>query len=220
MPVGSSTGVAKYTPKVTDTTAGASGTAGAPSEYKQFLTTIAKNPTLITGYSKLLKTAGYYKGSITDKYTPALQKAFDKAEEARMSIFAVNPMDRNTFLAQPSSAGTGTGTGTGRVDAVKSVTVYTPETAKVLIEAVIRDTLGRNATAAEIKKYTATLKSIQGKATGITQYSTSGGVQTTKTTPGISEKQYLVDQVAGTDEAKANKVLGFYETFMNALGGR
>lgn len=218
MPVGSSSSVAKHTPKVVDTTAGASGTAGAPSDYKQFLTTIAKNPALITGYSKLLKTAGYYKGSITDKYTPALQKAFDKAEEARMSIFTVNPMDRNTFLAQPSSAGTGTGA--GKVDAVKSVTVYTPETAKVLIQSVIRDSLGRDATDAEIKKYTATLKSIQGKATGITQYSTSGGVQTSKTTPGISEKQYLVDQVAGTDEAKANKVLGFYETFMNALGGR
>ena len=218
MPVGSSAGVAKYTPKVVDTTAGASGTAGAPSDYKQFLTTIAKNPALITGYSKLLKTAGYYKGSITDKYTPALQKAFDKAEEARMSIFAVNPMDRNTFLAQPSSADTGTGA--GQANTVKSVTVYTPETAKVLIQSVIRDSLGRDATDAEIKKYTATLKSIQGKATGITQYSTSGGVQTSKTTPGISEKQYLVDQVAGTDEAKANKVLGFYETFMNALGGR
>jgi len=218
VPVGSSAGVAKYTPKVVDTTAGASGTAGAPSDYKQFLTTIAKNPALITGYSKLLKTAGYYKGSITDKYTPALQKAFDKAEEARMSIFAVNPMDRNTFLAQPSSADTGTGA--GQANTVKSVTVYTPETAKVLIQSVIRDSLGRDATDAEIKKYTATLKSIQGKATGITQYSTSGGVQTSKTTPGISEKQYLVDQVAGTDEAKANKVLGFYETFMNALGGR
>ena len=216
MPVGSSSSVAKYTPKVADTTAGTTGATGAPSDYKQFLTTIAKNPTLITGYSKLLKTAGYYKGSITDKYTPALQRAFDKAEEARLSIFAVNPMDRNTFLAQPSDSGTGA----GKLDAIKSVTVYTPETAKVLIESVIRDTLGRDATAAEIKKYTATLKSIQGKATGITQYSTSGGVQTTKTTPGISEKQYLVDQVAGTDEAKANKVLGFYETFMNALGGR
>lgn len=188
------------------------------SDYTQFLTTIAKNPSLITGYSKLLKAAGYYKGKITDRYTPALQTAFNKAEEARLSIFAVNPMDRNTFLAQP--ADTGTGTGTGGPSTVKNVTVYTPESAKILIEAVIRDSLGRNATAAEIKKYTATLKSIQGKATSVTKYSTSGGVQTTRTTPGISEQQYLLDQVAGTDEAKANKVLGFYDTFMNALGGK
>lgn len=196
---------------------GATGPAGAPSDYTQFLTTIAKNPAFITGYSKLLKTAGYYKGAITNKYTPALQAAFDKAEQARLSIFAVNPMDRDTFLAQPAT--TSTGTGTGQPNTVKSVTVFTPETAKTLIETVIRDSLGRNATAAEIKKYTATLKGIQDKATSITQYSTSGGVQTSKTTPGINEQQYLIDQVAGTDEGKANKVLGFYETFMNALGG-
>ena len=65
MPVGSSSGVSKYTPKVVDTTADASGTtgtSGVASDYTQFLTTIAKNPALISGYSRLLKTAGYYKG--------------------------------------------------------------------------------------------------------------------------------------------------------------
>jgi hypothetical protein len=36
---------------------------------------------------------------------------------------------------------------------------------------------------------------------------------------GLNEQQYLVDKISGTDEGKANKVLGFYETFMNALGG-
>ena len=202
----------------TPTTTGASGASGAPSDYTQFLTTIAKNPAFITGYSKLLKTAGYYKGAITDKYTPALQAAFDRAEQARLSIFSVNPMDRDTFLAQPAT--TSTGTGVAQPSTVKNVTVFTPETAKTLIETVIKDSLGRNATAAEIKKYTATLKSIQDQATSVTKYSTVNGVQTTKTTPGISEQQYLLDKISGTDESKANKVLGFYGLFMNALGGR
>jgi len=90
----------------------------------------------------------------------------------------------------------------------------------MLINSVIKDTLGRKATTAEITKYTSALKKIQQQAASTTTYKTVGGKQTRVTTPGINEKQYLVDQVSGTDEGKANKVLGFYEIFMNALGGR
>jgi len=121
LPVGSSSSVAKITPRTPE-----EKQSNTTSDYTEFLSVVAKSPSLITGYSKLLKAAGYYKGKITDKYTPALQRAFSAAEEARLSISAVRPMD---------------------------------------------------------------------------------------------EKQYLVDQISGTDEGKANKVLGFYETFMNALGG-
>ena len=220
MPVGSSSGVSKYTPKVVDTTADASGTTGttgAASDFTDFLKNVAKNPALISGYSRLLKTSGYYKGKITSKYTPALQAAFFKAEDARMSIFAFNPMDRNTFLSMPVDTGTG---GSGGPNVVKNVTVFTPELAKNLIEEVIRGSLGRNATNAEIKKYTSVLAGIQDKASTVTKYSTSGGVQTAQVTPGIDQKQYLIDQIAKTDESKANQVLGYYETFMNALGGR
>jgi hypothetical protein len=168
----------------------------------------------------LLKSAGYYKGKITDKYTPALQKAFTKAEEDRLSISTVRPMGRDEFLQETitlGGAGTGTGTGPSKVT---SVTNYTPESAKELITSIIQDTLGRKATDAEVKKYTQTLKSIQGRASTVTQYSGTGTNQKQTVTPGINEKQYLVDQISGTDEGKANKVLGFYETFMNALGGR
>jgi hypothetical protein len=190
------------------------------SEYTQFLSTIAKNPALITGYSKLLKSAGYYKGKITDKYTPALQKAFTKAEEDRLSISTVRPIGRDEFLQETISlGGTGTATGAGGPSKVTSVTKYTPESAKELVNSIIQDTLGRKATTAEIKKYTQTLKSIEEKASTVTRYSGAGANQTQTVTPGINEKQYLVDQISGTDEGKANKVLGFYETFMNALGG-
>lgn len=199
---------------VTDSTS-----TGTTSDYTQFLTTIAKNPSLITGYSKLLKTAGYYKGKITDRYTPALQTAFNKAEEARLSIFAVNPMDRNTFLAQPADASAGN----ARPSTQKSIVVSTDTEAKAFIDAIIQDALGRKATAAEVKKYTASLQAVQKKSPTITKYSTSGGITSSTTTGGfgrVESQQYLLDQVAGTDEAKANKVLGFYDTFMNALGGK
>ena len=90
----------------------------------------------------------------------------------------------------------------------------------MLIDSIIKNTLGRKATKSEIKKYTSELKSIQSQSATTTTYNKSGGMQTRVVSPGIDEKQYLLDQVAGTDEGKANKVLGFYDTFMNALGGR
>lgn len=190
--------------------------SGTTSDFTDFLRTISKSPALISGYSKLLKSAGYYKGKVTSKYSLALQKAFSAAEQDRAELSAITPIGRDDFLKQKI----GEGTGTGQPSVVEDITAYTPEAAKMLIESVIRDTLGRKATAAEIAKYTSNLKKIQQKAASTTTYKTVGGKQTRVTTPGISEQQYLVDQVSGTDEGKANKVLGFYETFMNALGGR
>jgi hypothetical protein len=193
----------------------ATGT-GVTGDFTDFLKVVAKSPALISGYSKILKETGYYKGKITSKYTPALQKALTAVETDRLSINAVSPISRDDFFAQLEPAGTGT----GQPSVVTDVTAYTPEAAKMLIQSVIKDTLGRNATDSEIKKYTSGLKKIQQQAASTTTYKTVGGKQTRVTTPGISEQQYLVDQVSGTDEGKANKVLGFYETFMNALGGR
>ena len=195
------------------------GTTGSQSDYTQFLSVIAKSPALITGYSKLLKSAGYYKGKITDKYTPALQKAFTRAEEDRLEISAVRPMGRDEFLQETIAlGGIGGGTGGGPTS-VTSVVKYKPEAAQQLVNSIIQDTLGRKATAAEIKKYSAMLKKVEGKAASTTTYGT-GSKQTQTTMAGLDEKQYLIDQISGTDEGKANKVLGFYETFMNALGGR
>jgi hypothetical protein len=187
------------------------------SEYTQFLSTIAKSPALITGYSKLLKSAGYYKGKITDKYTPALQKAFTKAETDRLSINTVRPIGRDEFLQETISLG-GVGGGSSGPTTVTNVTKFKPEAAQQLVESIIQDTLGRKATAAEIKKYSQMLKKVEGKAASTTTYG-KGSNQTQTTMVGLEEKQYLIDKISGTDEGKANKVLGFYETFMNALGG-
>ena len=204
-------------PAAQSTEANNSGTS--QSEYTQFLSTIAKSPALITGYSKLLKSAGYYKGKITDKYTPALQKAFTKAEADRLSISTVRPIGRDEFLQETISlGGVGGGSGSGGPTTVTNVTKFKPEAAQQLVESIIQDTLGRKATAAEIKKYSQMLKKVEGKAASTTTYG-KGSNQTQTTMVGLEEKQYLIDKISGTDEGKANKVLGFYETFMNALGG-
>jgi hypothetical protein len=89
-----------------------------------------------------------------------------------------------------------------------------------LIDAIFKDTLGRKASSKEILKYTKAIQTAQKASPTVTRYSTSGGVTSATTTGGINEQQYLIDQIAGTDEAKANQVLGYYQTFMNALGGK
>ena len=223
MPV-SSPDQARATAQATDAArtaaAGTSGTTGQTTtgDFTDFLKIVAKNPALITAYSKLLKAGNYYNGKITDKYTPALIKAFNKAEEDRALVSLTSPISRDAFFQQMPELGSGTGT--GGPSTVTSVTKYTTESAKELVNSIIQDTLGRKATNAEIKKYTQALKGIEAKASTVTQYSGTGANQKQTVTPGINEKQYLVDQIAGTDEAKANKALGFYSVFMEALGGR
>lgn len=217
MPVGKSSGVAKYTAPAPQQTTATTDGGVLPGDFTDFLKLVAKSPALITGYSKVLKAAGYYKGKVTGKYTPAFQKALVAAESDRASINVVSPISRDDFFAQLEPVSTGAAAGPTEV---VSVTKYTPESASQFINLIVQDTLGRKATAAEIKKYTKTLKDIEKKASTVTKYSGSGASQTQVTTPGINEQQYLVDQISGTDEGKANKVLGFYETFMNALGAK
>jgi len=217
MPVGKSSGVAKYTapaPTQQQTTTNGGVLAG---DFTDFLKLVAKSPALITGYSKVLKAAGYYRGSINGKYTPAFQKALVAAESDRAQISVANPMSREQFFAQLEPISTG-GAAAGPTT-VTSVTKYKPEAAQQLVDSIIKDVLGRKATAAEIKKYSAMLKGIEGKAANVTTYGT-GSNQTQTTMAGLNEQQYLVDKISGTDEGKANKVLGFYETFMNALGAK
>ena len=193
-----------------------SGTA-PQSDYTQFLSLVANNPSLVTGYSKLLKSAGYYKGKITDKYTPALQKAFTRAEEDRLLISAARPMTRDEFLQETIAVSGGDDDGP---NIRKDIRIFDDSTARTLINAVLEDAIGRGATKEELKKYTLALQKAQKAAPTVTTYSTAGDVQTATTTTGINEEQFLIQQIAGTDEAKANKVFNYYDAFKTALGVR
>ena len=194
-----------------------SGTA-PQSDYTQFLSLVANNPSLVTGYSKLLKSAGYYKGKITDKYTPALQKAFTRAEEDRLLISAARPMTRDEFLQDTIALGGLEGDDGPTVR--KDIRISDETTARTLINAVLEDAIGRGATKEELKKYTLALQKAQKAAPTVTTYSTAGDVQTATTTGGINEEEFLIQQIAGTDEAKANKVFNYYDAFKTALGVR
>jgi hypothetical protein len=167
-----------------------------------------------------LKNAGY-KVAVTGKYSDKLLSAYSTAsmKAALQSQMVGQGFTVGQYLDQEAAARIAEG-GTGGPSVRKETRISDQTTAKALIDAIFQDTLGRKASGKEILKYTKGLQAAQKAAPTITSYSTSGGTTTSTTTGGINEQQYLIDQIAGTDEAKSNQVLGYYKTFMDALGGK
>ena len=160
-----------------------------------------------------LKNAGYNVPT-TGIFSDSLLNAFTTATAAAQSqaMQLGQPFDQTYFtnyLARETAAG-GMGAGGKTVSAV----VSSPTSAKQIINLVFRDQLGREASDAEVKKYTKALNAAQKQNPQVT---VSGGGDTTTYT-GLNEQQYLMDQISGTDEAKRQKVMGFYDTFKRALG--
>lgn len=167
-----------------------------------------------------LKNAGY-KVAVTGKYSDKLLSAYSTAsmKAALQSQMIGQAFTVGQYLDQEAAARIAEG-GTGGPKVRKETRISDTTTAKALIDAIFQDTLGRKASGKEILKYTKNLQAAQKAAPTVTTYSTSGGTTTSTTTGGINEQQYLIDQIAGTDEAKTNQVLGYYKTFMDALGGK
>jgi hypothetical protein len=166
-----------------------------------------------------LKNAGY-KVAVSGKYSDKLLSAYSTAsmKAALQSQMVGQAFTVGQYLDQEAAAKIAEGGSGPKVR--KEVRISDQTTAKALIDAIFQDTLGRKASGKEILKYTSSLQKAQKAAPTVTTYSTSGGVTSSTTTGGINEQQYLIDQVAGTDEAKTNQVLGYYKTFMDALGGK
>jgi hypothetical protein len=166
-----------------------------------------------------LKNAGY-KVAISGKYSDKLLSAYSTAsmKAALQSQMVGQQFTVGQYLDQEAAARIAEGSGGPSVR--KETRISDQTTAKALIDAIFQDTLGRKASGKEILKYTKNLQAAQKAAPTVTSYSTSGGTTSATTTGGINEQQYLIDQIAGTDEAKSNQVLGYYKAFMNALGGK
>ena len=166
-----------------------------------------------------LKNAGY-KVAISGKYSDKLLAAYSTASQkaALQSQLVGQAFTVGQYLDQEAAARIAEG---GSGPSVRRETrISDSTTAKALIDAIFQDTLGRKASGKEILKYTKNLQAAQKASPTVTTYSTSGGTTSATTTGGISEEKYLIDQIAGTDEAKSNQVLGYYKTFMDALGGK
>jgi hypothetical protein len=176
-----------------------------------------------------LKSAGY-KVPVTGNYNTTVREAFLDASRnlsSEISMLQANdPQRLNTqkfditsYLKDIADTRTGMG-GDGGPKVRKDIRISDASTARTLINAVLQDALGRGATKEELEKYTSALQKAQKASPTVTTYSTVGDVQTSTTTPGLNEEQFLIQQIAGTDEAKANKVFGYYDAFKNALGVR
>jgi hypothetical protein len=173
-----------------------------------------------------LKSAGYYKGPITGKATRDLREAYlnaqsDLGKENKNRLDAFGPEGQQnldnieTFLTRQSRSD-----GDGKPKIRKDIRISNETEARTLINAVLQDAIGRGATKEELEKYTSALQKAQKASPTVTTYDRSGDVQTATVTPGINPEQFLIQEIAGTDEAKANKVFGYYDAFKNALGVR
>jgi hypothetical protein len=177
-----------------------------------------------------LKSAGY-KVPVTGNYNTTVREAFLDASRnlsSEISMLQANDPQRlsaqkfdiTSYLKDIADTRAGMGSGDGGPSIRKDIRISDETTARTLINTVLQDALGRGATKEELEKYTSALQKAQKASPTVTTYSTVGDVQTSTTTPGLNEEQFLIQQIAGTDEAKANKVFGYYDAFKNALGVR
>lgn len=174
------------------------------------------------GIGNQLKAAGYRVGGLTGQATTDLRNAYLKAyDDLNQEIILGQQLDFNTFLAREKGAGAGTGQGPRQP--------YTQDqeindmAAKTLIDGIVKNLTGRNATDDEVTQYTAMIRNQQKKNPLVTAYTTKGGQTTgSKTTGGFGQQeaqQFLIDKVSQGDEAKANRALDAYSAVVELFGG-
>ena len=172
-----------------------------------------------------LKSAGYRvptSGVFTDKLLGAYQTALQSAQlQAAQLGQPFSSTYFTNYLANEAAGYAASGVSKDGTSITEQESVITKANAKNIINKVFEDQLGRSATDAEIAKYTATFKEKAAAKPTITTTTTKGKRTKIKTEPGFTTgraEQYLVDKIAGTDEAKAGQVLDYYQSFMRKLG--
>lgn len=175
-----------------------------------------------------LKSAGYrvptngvFSNSLLNAYNDALQTAQLQATQLGQQF---SSQFFSNYLTNEATARSSVGAGTGRdgTYTTEVESVITKANAEDIINKVFKDQLGRAATDEEITRYTGEFKEKAGAKPTVTTTITSGKKTKVKTQPGFTTgraEQYLIDKIAGTDEAKANQVLSYYESAMKVLAG-
>ena len=166
-----------------------------------------------------LKNAGY-NVAVTGKYSDKLLSAYSDASQkttiqgqAVGKVFTVRQ-----YLDQETASRIAEGTGaTGGPTSTVQTKISTPLEGRTLINKIFEDILGRGPTKAEFDKYYTQVTKRQKDMPITTKY--SGGKKNVITqTGGPDVEDFLFQRIAGTDEAKARKVFGFYDIFKQALG--
>lgn len=212
MPVGSSSGVAKVK-KVAEVTDQGTPTSTSLTEYTEFKKAIAKSPALISGYSKLLKAANYYRGPVTTKYTPALQKALDRAEEDRLSIAAIRPITRDEFLKESSF---GDGTGDGKARTIKQTYIANDTNIEALVTKLYQKLTGYAPSAKELAEAKKDIQRAEKDNPTVQQYDAKGNLVQTG---GINEEQFLTSQIEQTSAAEKTRAETANQLLLKELGG-
>jgi hypothetical protein len=147
--------------------------------------------------AKQLKDAGLWTGNISSRFDIKYYGALIKLEDQYQGQIALDkllgrPATANRYDSLASLLADGGGASKTRTS--KSPRVYDSTTAQALITAVMQDQVGRGPSKAELKKYTQAVQRAQRTAP-----------TTTITTGGINEQQFLINEIAGTDEAQSAK---------------
>lgn len=191
-----------------------SPTTTSLTEYTEFKKAIAKSPALISGYSKLLKSAGYYKGPITTKYTPALQKALDNAEEARLSIAAIRPIGRDDFLKEQISFG-GVG-GEGKARTITQTYIANETDIDSLVTKLYQKLTGYAPSAKELAEARKDIQRAEKANPTVQKYDAAGNLVQTG---GINEEQFITEKISQTGAAEKTRAENANELMLRALGG-
>ena len=211
--VGTSKGIAKVQSEV-EVQQDGSPTATSLTEYSAFKKALAQSPALISGYSKLLKAAKYYKGPVTTKYTPAFQKALDRAEEDRLSIAAIRPIGRDEFLNEQINFGEGEGDGKART--VSQTYIANDTDIDSLVTKLYQKLTGYGPTAKELETAKKDIRRAEKQNPTVQRYDATGNLVQTG---GINEEQFITEKISQTGAAEKTRAENANELLLRELGG-
>ena len=201
---------------------GSEQNAAVPGEdtFTNFAKAIAQStPTIREKLAIQLKKAGLYKGTVSSKFDNKFYNALLAAEQKRATLAPfVDVADRFAFINELSQEGDTEGD--GRPQSVTSRTVSEAKDLFDEIDAVTRSDLGRELSAKAKKQLANKFIALQKKGAldVTTSYSEDGSFRQT-TGGGVEPTQFFIEEISGTDEAKANKTLKGYDILMGMLGG-
>jgi hypothetical protein len=110
--------------------------------------------------------------------------------------------------------------GLGGTRTVPQITEFSDTDARNLIDNVVKSLMGRGASDTEYAKLVPLLQKKQNKNPALVTTTTNeeGRVTAQKTKTGMNEQQFLIEKLSQRDEAKATKILSYYDAFKQAIG--
>lgn len=169
------------------------------------------------GIGTRLKAAGYQVGSLTGKATTDLRNAYIKSyDDLNQEILLGQQLDINTFLSREQRTG---GTAKKLPEPYVQKSIPTKLEIRNIANEISRDLTGRGLTEQQFDRYyNLSLERAKAMPTKTTYKRLADGGTEATTTGGPDTQEFLFQQIAKTDEAKAKKVFGFYDIFKQALG--